>query len=190
MRETRGNLREELIIAGIDEINNYGVSGFSIRRVAKACEVSCAAPYRHFENKNDFISAIIDYVNDLWAVRQEEILESCGSSNREKLVEICLGFVSFLMERPIYRKILMLHDAEFTNLYHKKKTPLGSLAQSLQSAIKNEYPMDDDAWQRKVLTLRSLVFGVIILFDAKEFEYNEKSMEYLRFVLNREFTIF
>lgn len=190
MREKRGNLREELIIAGIDEINNYGIRDFSIRRVAKTCEVSCAAPYRHFASKDDFIAAIIDYVNELWAARQEEILAQCGDSNQEKLVEICLGFVTFLMERPIYRTILMLHDGDFVNLYHKKQTPLGSLTQALQEDIRLEYPMDADAWQRKVLTLRSLIFGVIILFDGHEFEYNEKTMEYLRFVLNREFTIF
>ena len=190
MRENHGNLKEELIIAGIEEINNYGIREFSIRRVAKNCGVSCAAPYRHFESKTDFISAIIDYVNELWAVRQQEILDGCGDTNQERLVEVCIGFVRFLMERPIYRTILMLHDGEFVNLYHKKQTPLGSLAQALQAAICDEYQMDPDVWQRKVLTVRSLVFGVIVLFDAKEFEYNETNLEHLRFVLNREFTIF
>lgn len=190
MSEKRGNLKEELILAGIDEINIYGVAGFSIRRVAKACNVSCAAPYRHFESKQDFIAAIIAYVNDLWAVHQQEILANCSESNQEKLVEICLGFVRFLMERPVYRSILMLHDGEFVNLYHKKQTPLGSLAQSLQAAIYDDYKMDPEVWQRKVMTVRSLIFGVIVLFDAHEFEYNEKNLEHLRFVLNREFTIF
>ena len=84
------NLREELIVAGINEINKNGVANFSIRRVAEACHVSCAAPYRHFESKYDFIAAIIDYVNDIWAERQEEILEKCGNSAREQIVEITL----------------------------------------------------------------------------------------------------
>ena len=51
MAERTGNLREELIRAGIDEINIHGANGFSIRRIATACGVSSAAPYKHFKDK-------------------------------------------------------------------------------------------------------------------------------------------
>ena len=102
------NLREALIVAGIQEINDHGISGFSIRRVADACNVSCAAPYRHFKDKNALIGAIIDYVNDQWAKRQDEVLAKCGPSNRERMVEICLNYIRFLMEKPFYRAVLML----------------------------------------------------------------------------------
>ena len=57
------DLREELLQAGIEEINAYGANGLSLRRVATACHVSTAAPYKHFKDKKEFIAAIIDYVN-------------------------------------------------------------------------------------------------------------------------------
>ena len=41
----RRNTREELIKAGVEEINRYGVAGFSMRRIAQLCGVSCGAPY-------------------------------------------------------------------------------------------------------------------------------------------------
>ena len=94
------NLREDLILAGIQEINSHGISGFSIRRVAEACNVSCAAPYRHFKDKNALIGAIIDYVNEQWAKRQDEVLAQCGPSLREQMVEICVNYIRFLMEKP------------------------------------------------------------------------------------------
>ena len=81
-------LREALILAGIHEINASGVAGFSIRRVADACGVSCAAPYRHFESKHEFVAAIVDYVNDIWAQQQEEILKTCGSTLREQTLAL------------------------------------------------------------------------------------------------------
>ena len=56
-------MREVLILAGIDEINAHSVTDFSIRRVAEACGVSCAAPYKHFKDKREFIASIIEYVN-------------------------------------------------------------------------------------------------------------------------------
>ena len=39
------------------------------------------------------------------------------------------------------------------------------------------------------MMVRSLIFGVLVLFDAGEFEYNEKTMEYLRYTIDREFDI-
>jgi len=183
------NLREKLIIAGINEINEYGVSKFSVRRIADMCQVSCAAPYRHFESKHDFIAAIIDYVNDLWAARQEEILAQCGDSLREQIIEISVNYVRFLMENPSYRSILMLKDNEFDNLYHKKRTQFGSLTQSLEAALQASSGLPEDVWQRKLMICRSLVFGVVFLLDAGEYEYNDTTIDYLRFTLNREFDI-
>ena len=87
MAERKKNLREELILAGIEEINIHGANGFSFRRVAEACHVSSAAPYKHFKDKKEFITAIIDYVNAQWRERQDQILAGCGGDLRRQIVE-------------------------------------------------------------------------------------------------------
>lgn len=189
MSEKPANLREALIVAGINEINDHGAAGFSIRRVANACHVSCAAPYRHFESKRDFIAAIIDYVNDQWAARQEEVLAQCSDNLREQIIEISLNYVRFLMEKPYYRSILMLKDEAFDNLYHKRRTQFGSLSQSLEAQLYAASGFSEDTWKRKLMMVRSLIFGIVFLYDAGEFEYNDTTMEYLRYTLNREFEI-
>ena len=38
-KQDGGHLREELILAGIEEIEAHGVRGLSLRRVAKKCGV-------------------------------------------------------------------------------------------------------------------------------------------------------
>lgn len=182
-------LREALILAGIHEINANGIAAFSIRRVAESCGVSSAAPYRHFESKRDFIAAIIDYVNDQWAERQEEILAEVGGGLREQIIAICIGYVRFLMDVPTYRNILMLKDEEFDNLYHKKRTQFGSLSQTLNAQLLQASGYSQEVWERKLMTVRALIFGVLVLFDAGEFEYNDQTMEYLRYTINREFEI-
>ena len=68
MEETRHGgrgIREQLLLAGIDDINQNGIQNFSVRRVANACGVSCAAPYKHFEDKPAFLAAIVDYIDSL-----------------------------------------------------------------------------------------------------------------------------
>lgn len=187
--ERTTNLKEALILAGLNEINTHGVNGFSIRRVADACDVSCAAPYRHFESKRDFIAAIIDFVNDRWAERQEEVYNNCKNDLKEQLKEISINYIKFLMENPIYRSVLMLKDEEFDNLYHKKRTQFGSLSQSLEAELQASLGLSEEVWKRKLMAVRSLIFGAVFLFDAGEFEYNEKNMEFIRFTIEREFEI-
>lgn len=104
------DLRHQLILAGIDEIDAHGVQSFSMRRVAKACGVSCAAPYRHFRDKDAFLAAIVAYIGQLWDRRQQDILSQTTLSLREQLVESALGYIRFLVENPAFRAILLSTD--------------------------------------------------------------------------------
>ena len=47
--------KSALIRAGLKELRENGYNNFSIRRVAADCGISCAAPYRHFKNKGEFV---------------------------------------------------------------------------------------------------------------------------------------
>lgn len=187
--ERRKNTKEDLILAGIDEINIHGASGFSVRRVAEACGVSSAAPYKHFKDKKEFISAIIDYVNEQWATAQEEVLAACGDDVREQMVEVAVQYVRFLMEKPYYRQILMLKNADFDNLYHRKRGELNSRTQQIMIKVKARYGLSDEVWRRKSLMFRSMLFGSVFMFDSGEFTYSEETLNDIRYVFNREFEV-
>lgn len=183
------NMREVLILAGIAEINCSGVTGFSIRRVADACKVSCAAPYKHFKDKRDFIAAIIEYVDVQWAERQKEILASCGKTLREQAVEVCVGYVRFLMEKPYYRSILMLKDDEFDSLYCRARGRMSSLSQKLEQDIYAEGLCDAAAFRRKLHLVRAMIFGTVYMYDTGELEYNDETIANFRAVISREFDL-
>ena len=189
MAERNKNMRELLIQAGISEINEHGATGFSIRRVADACGVSCAAPYKHFKDKREFIAAVIDYVNERWKERQQEVLASCGSSCRERLVQISVNYVRFLMEKPYYRSVLMLKDAEFDNIYHETKGQPFSCAKQLERDIFAQCDWDPETQRRKFQVVRALIFGTVFLFDTGELEYNEAAIKNLHYTINREFDL-
>lgn len=53
-----GDLRRSLIQAGSNIIEEKGLSGLSLRQVARAAGVSHTAPYRHFRDKADLLAAI------------------------------------------------------------------------------------------------------------------------------------
>ena len=183
------NMREVLLMAGISEINTQGVTGFSIRRVATACGVSCAAPYKHFKDKKEFIAAIIDYVNSEWRQQQEEILTACGNDLRLQLVEVCCGYIHFLMEKPYFRSILLLKDDEFDNIYHRPRGALSSRSQQMQHEIFDKYHWTADVFQRKLHIIRSILFGTMFMLDTGELEYNETTMAHFRHAIDREFDL-
>ena len=53
-----GTLKEELIKNGLILLNSEGIEKFSLRKVSTMCGVSHAAPYKHFKNKEEMLSAI------------------------------------------------------------------------------------------------------------------------------------
>ena len=183
------DLRMALIQAGIEEINTYGANGFSVRRVASACGVSTAAPYKHFKDKNEFIGAIIDFVNEQWAVVQDQVLANCAQDPRTQMVEVAVAYTKFLMEKPYYRQTLMLKNAEFDNLYHRKRGEINSRTQQIMMSVKETYGLPDEVWERKALMVRSLLFGSVFMFDSGEFTYNERTLDHVRYLVNREFEI-
>jgi len=190
--ERNKNIREELILAGIHEINTQGVTRFSIRRVAEACHVSCAAPYKHFKNKQEFIAAVIQFVNEQWRQRQLEVLEEIQQQNgslRQQIVAVVVNYIRFLMEKPYYRSILMLKDEQFDNIYHKMRGQLSSQSQQLEAAFFAQSGFDLPTQLRKLYTVRSMLFGSIFMFDTGELEYNEETMKMIEFCIDREFDL-
>ena len=189
MAERLKNMKEVLLLAGINEINAHGVHNFSIRRVAESCNVSCAAPYKHFKDKREFIAGIIEYVNSQWGERQKQILSACGDTLREQIVEVSVGYVKFLMEKPYFRSILMLKDEEFDNIYHKTRGEMSSRSQQLEQDIFATGQWKKEDFLRKLHVIRALIFGTVFLFDTGEIEYNEKSISELRYNIDREFDL-
>lgn len=189
MAERQKNMREVLLLAGIEEINTQGAAGFSIRRVAQRCNVSCAAPYKHFKDKREFIAAIIGYVNDQWAQRQQEVLARCGESYREQILEVCIGYVRFLMEKPYFRSILMLKDEEFDNIYHKTRGQMSSRSQRLEADFFASTGWPEAVCRRKLHLVRAMLFGTVFMYDTGEIEYNEQTIGNLRAIIDREFDL-
>ena len=189
MAERAKNMRQLLIEAGIEEINRVGATEFSVRRMAQACGVSCAAPYKHFKDRREFVAAIIEYVNGQWHVRQEELLRSCDGDLRAQIVEVVVGYLRFLMEKPWFRSILMLKNAEFDNIYHRVQGQESSRSQLLEAQFFAQSGWDDAKLRRKLHLVRAILFGTVFLIDNGELEFSEEVLDNVRQAVQREFDL-
>lgn len=185
----RQSKREALIKAGIEEINQHGIAGFSMRRIANACEVSCGAPYKHFGDRKEFIAAIIEYVNAQWHAQQREIMAAHEGDTKRQIVEVSVSYVEFLVTHPHFRSILMLKDDEFDNVYHKMRGELSSPTQQMVKRYCDSVDMPPETRLRKIYVIRALIFGAALMFDNGELVYNEHTMQMVRDSINREFDL-
>lgn len=183
------NIREQLILAGISEISQFGLQNFSVRRIAAACGVSCAAPYKHFKDRHSFIAAMIEYINAQWGQRQLEILAAYPEDSQRQLVEISMAYIRFLVENPHFRSIIMLKDEGFDAAYHHIRGQMTGLTRSIIGRYCAEVHMDEPTRRRKTYAVRSLIYGAALMFDNGELEYCEEDLGFVRDCIQREFDL-
>ena len=189
MTEEKMPLRDRLILAGISEIEKNGIQGLSMRRVAKDCEVSCAAPYKHFADKHEFIFAIIQYINGRWYARQKEVLERCTTSTRKQLVEISMEYIRFLLENPHFRSIIMLRDEGMEPEHARLKAGLSECTKNLVHKYCKEVGMPEDVERRKTYVVRSLIYGAALMLDNGELERSKENFDFISATIEREFDL-
>ncbi len=179
------NLRTKLIQAGTEELNHYGMEGFSVRRVAASCGVSCAAPYKYFKDKHAFICAIISHINETWNKYQKSAF-SGPSSDREKLLAVCMAYVCFLSDNPQFRSIVMQNYSGEDEEFNQLRSRLNTQTYKLMSRLGREMNISEEAKKRKIYVFHSLVYGAALMFDRGEMEYNEENLNLVREMLERE----
>ena len=189
MAERRKNLREELILAGIEEIEEQGIQNFSMRRVAARCDVSCAAPYKHFVDKNDFIMSIVQYINHEWNIIQREISDNAGPDLKELIIDISMAYIKFLIDNPQFRSIIMLKDVNMPKEFQRERLRLSGMTGVLVKKYCMQVNMPEDVMKRKLYIVRSLIYGAALMVDNGEMQYTDEILSQIRWAINREFEI-
>ena len=182
--------REQLIMAGIDELNEYGIHNFSTRRVAKACGISCAAPYKHFKDSHDFIAAILGHINNTYYEHQKGVLNKYADcDSRTQLLEVALDYIRFLVEHPVFRRVIMQNYQDCDEEYRVLRGQLSDRTYRVVSRYCRDVAMPPDVRKRKTFIVRSIIYGAALFFDNGEMEYNEENMQMVRDMLTREFDL-
>ncbi len=110
-----GNLRQALIEAGIRIINEQGEEALSLRKVAAACEVSHAAPYAHFKDKEELLAAMKSSVTEQFTAQLLQAVAGADGASaagaEQKILAMGRAYISFFSHNPDY----------FTFLFGKQK---------------------------------------------------------------------
>ena len=169
-------IRERLIIAGIKEIENHGLNDFSLRRVASMCEVSCAAPYRHYKNKDELVLAIISYINSRWDMMGEQIERTFEGDVARQLLELSVSLVRFLIANTNYLSIMLPIKSGMTEEQMCEREKLWSRIESVSDKYASENGLGEKKREELKFLLHTGICGTVILFEGMEtHEYEEKT---------------
>lgn len=187
--ESNLNVREKLIQNGLLELNQHGIQDFSVRRVATACGLSCAAPYKHFEDKTQFIASIIEHVIDEWESYIPGVIARYPDDLKAQLVEISMRYVDFLVENSHFRSIIMLKNPDLDQQYRALRLRLTNTSRTLVYRYCELAQIPKEVMNFKLYVIRSLIYGAALMFDNNELEYTDESIDYVRRAIMREFDL-
>ena len=175
--EEKQSLRDRLIIAGIDEIAEKGITDFSLRRVAAACNTSCAAPYKHFKNKDELILAIIDYINKQWVFLKTQILAIFKNDAQKALTEVCISYIRFWMTNPNYRTIL----SKSGGIFISDKSEIGELVGNFC----DETGISGEEKTKRIYAITALIYGTTSMLENDELPNDESTFSMVRDSINK-----
>ena len=170
-----GNLKVALIEAGIETINEFGEAGLSLRKVAAKCNVSPAAPYAHFENKEDLIHAMQEHVTEQFMQILEASVQNEKKGSPEAILKMGEAYIHFFMEHPHYFLFLFftpylkihlsLTDEE--NIY-----PPYRLFRTYAIAFLEKSNHSDDVILRQIVNMWATVQGIALIATQENVTYD------------------
>ena len=106
-KNNQRDLKTDLIKNGLHMIQEIGIEKLSLRKLAAQCNVSEAAPYSHFKNKDDLLLAIHEYITQQLQKCLETAYESTEKKDSpEAIMNMGKAYVLFFMQYPEYYTFL------------------------------------------------------------------------------------
>ena len=172
------NLREELIEKGIEVINEEGEEKLSLRKVAKMCGVSNAAPYTYFKKKSDLLYAMSDYI---WGILAAELDRTRKKYENQENLLVKLGktYVMFFCENHRYYHFMISRKNMKIDLFSKfseienNNEKAFSILKIEAIKILEKMGVPNQAMQDKIIAMWALVQGLVTIMIMNDITYSE-----------------
>lgn len=189
-RNLEDGVRTRLILSGIGELCVHGIADFSLRRVALAAEVSCAAPYRHFKDKDELILEIIRYIFSKWQLLSSEIESIYRESPESLIIELAAANVAFWAANGNFRSVLMLGVGEGSA--GGARAELQSFDAPVISAISafaDSHALSDGERRSLEFFVTSLIYGTVMLITTGKLTDTATALKMVRATLRRTLSL-
>jgi len=105
------DLKGALLELAVRLIEEEGLRGFSLRKLAARAGVSHAAPYRHFESKDEILFALMMEGHRRLRVALVEAEQACQGDARDKYMAMARAYLDFARRNPDYLRVMFSREA-------------------------------------------------------------------------------
>lgn len=105
-KESGMNVREALIQAGVELLENTSLEEISLRKVAKKAGVSHVASYHHFENKHSLFAAIAEIGFQKYFETYQKELEKTDNDFKGRYRALGWTYFQFIMTNRQFARIM------------------------------------------------------------------------------------
>jgi AcrR family transcriptional regulator len=99
------DLKERVLSASLELIREAGLSGLSLREVARRADVSHQAPYHHFQDKESIVAALVERSFLALAERLEAVASGKGTA-AQRLSRTGRAYVDFALGSPVEFRLM------------------------------------------------------------------------------------
>jgi AcrR family transcriptional regulator len=172
-----GDLRNALIEAGIEIINEDGPEQLSLRKAAARCGVSQAAPYSHFAGKDELLEAMQEHVTgQLMDVLRDALAAVPGRDSPYALVLMGKAYVMFFIHNPQYFTFLFSQPVMTVDLSldgdGAQNFPPYELMRSIALNVLGD-TLPKEKLQDAVISMWATVHGLAALATMKNVRYDK-----------------
>lgn len=180
-----GNVREELLNAGLVHLENNDAESLSFREMARQIGVSANAVYRHFESKDSFLVALAAKGFQRLQEEQSQTLQY-ASSQPEALKLFGLAYINFAKNNRNLFALMFNPDLQKNEAIELKEA-VDSTYTQLQRLTASILGLSKDDAQVEVLAMLScsLVHGLShLLLEGRLAESEEKANNLVLLIMN------
>lgn len=177
------------MLSGLNELCEHGVRDFSLRRVAVAAQVSCAAPYKHFKSKEELIGAIVDYIAEKWQLLCHQIQTAITNDTVRLISELCIASIRFWLANGRFRTVLLADsNGKSAGFFYKLSDFDTPIMNEIEKYFSDKGLGESEIF-KKQYTIRSLIYGAVLLNTHTSTEGVELALAVTREKIEKEFKI-
>lgn len=158
-----GDLRAACLRAARELLEEDGSAALSLRAVARRAGVSATAPYRHYADRDDLVSAVA--AEGYRELAQHLAAAHPAPSTPDDLAAVAVVYVQFALEHPALFRAMFAEPCDPTSKERVAATAV--ITEYVQSLVRDAFPGADDSGALAT-TVWALVHGLAFLhLDGK-----------------------
>ncbi|MER9342330.1 TetR/AcrR family transcriptional regulator [Mesorhizobium sp. M0601] len=159
-----GNLREALIDAAVQLVEEGGLDNVSVREAAKRAGVSPGAPFRHFSNKTALMTAVAEQAMSRFRSEITKAVEHVATDDPiERFAAVGVAYLRWAIRNPTHFQIIStrsLIDWDNSESLRHDNEAVRSLVEGSMAEAQRRNLLRSDNIAETQIAARALVYGL------------------------------